>query len=204
MSAAPFLSKPTLLGERALLRAFTALDIVAMGEILADPEVLKLTGSVHTTAETLGQSAELDDRTRQWYETREEQPDRLDLAIVERATGICVGEAVLNEWSEPDSSCNFRILIGAAGRGKGLGLEATRMLLDYAFRATDVNRIELEVYDFNPRARHVYERAGFVEEGRRRQAFTFDGIRIDAIVMSMLRGDWTDRPKTAVDAENDH
>ncbi|GAA1467867.1 GNAT family N-acetyltransferase [Microbacterium thalassium] len=199
MSPAPFLDKPTLEGERALLRPFTPRDIAAMGPVLADAEVLKLTGSVHTTAETLAQSDELDARTQQWYETREAQPDRLDLAIVDRATGVCVGEAVLNEWSEPDASCNFRILIGAAGRGKGLGLEATRMLLDHAFRSTDLNRIELEVYDFNPRARHVYRRAGFVEEGRRRQAFTFDGIRIDAIVMSMLRDDWIDRQRTSGD-----
>ncbi|WP_203580871.1 GNAT family N-acetyltransferase [Microbacterium hibisci] len=193
MSSAPFLVKPTLEGERATLRPFTAPDIDAMGEVLADPEVLKLTGSVRTTAETLDQPTQLDARTRQWYETRGTEPDRLDLAIIDPATGLCVGEAVLNEWSEPDASCNFRILIGAAGRGKGLGVEATRMLVDHAFRSTDVNRIELEVYDFNPRARHVYEQSGFVEEGRRRQAFTFDGSRIDAFIMSILREEWERR-----------
>jgi len=77
-----FADKPTLAGER-VLRSFEARDIEAMGAILADPEVLTLTGSVHTTAEAHGRAAILDSATRQWYETRADQPDRLDLAIIE-------------------------------------------------------------------------------------------------------------------------
>ncbi|MBM3715417.1 MAG: GNAT family N-acetyltransferase [Actinobacteria bacterium] len=185
----PFELKPTLRGDRVELRPFQPADIDAMGAILADPEVLRLTGSVRTSAETLHQSATLDAETRRWYETRAEQPDRLDLALIDRSTGHCVGEAVFNEWSEADQSCNYRTLIGAAGRDRGLGTEATKLMVDYAFSATDLNRIELDVYDFNPRARHVYERAGFTYEGRKRQAFTFDGTRIDTVVMSILRQD---------------
>ena len=46
-----FPRKPTLVGERVLLRPFTPADIDAMGPVLADPEVLRLTGSAHSTAE---------------------------------------------------------------------------------------------------------------------------------------------------------
>jgi len=65
-----------------------------------------------------------------------------------------------------------RILPGPEGRARGAGpragLSATGLLLDYAFTSLDLFRVELEVYEFNPRARRVYERAGFVLEGRRR------------------------------------
>ena len=161
-----------------------------MGSILADPDVLRLTGSVHTTAAANGRINVLDYVTRQWYETRAEQPDRLDLAIIERASDQCVGEAVLNAYRAQNQSCNFRILIGPGGRDRGLGSQAMRLLLAHAFTATDLYRIELEVYAFNPRAQHVYERAGFVVEGRRRAAFVFDGQRIDAVIMAVLRPDW--------------
>jgi hypothetical protein len=50
--------------------------------------------------------------------------------------------------------------------------------------------VDLDVYAFNPRARHVYERCGFVYEGRKRAALKFDGAYVDAILMSMLRPDW--------------
>jgi RimJ/RimL family protein N-acetyltransferase len=185
-----FPTKPTLQGTRALLRPFAPADIEAMGAILAEAEVLRLTGSVHSSAEAVGLAPHLDAATRQWYETRVEQTDRLDLAIVDASTGRCVGEAVLNEVSMEDDSCNFRILIGEGGRNRGIGKDATRLLLDHAFTATRLNRVELEVYDFNPRAQHVYELCGFVHEGRRRSAFKFDGSYVDALVMAALRSDW--------------
>ena len=182
---------PRLEGERAVLRPFTPADVEAMGPILADPDVIRLTGSAHTSAEVAEMAGrpELDDRTRTWYATRADQPDRLDLALVDRATDVCVGEAVLNEWSPEDRSANLRILIGPAGRDRGLGSEAVRLLVDHAFAATDLERVSLEVMASNPRARRVYERAGFVEEGRLRAAFRFDGEPVDMLVMGLLRSD---------------
>lgn len=192
-AAGIFADKPTLVGSRVVLRPFTEADIEAMGPVLADPEVLRLSGSVHSTEEANGASPELDQRTLTWYRTRAEQDDRLDLALVDAATDLCVGEAVLNEWRPESRVCNFRILIGAKGRDRGLGSEAIRLMVDHAFRSTDLNRIELEVYAFNPRALRVYRQAGFVEEGRRREALRFDGAYVDAIVMSLLRMEWQER-----------
>lgn len=185
-----FSHKPTLENGQAKLRPFTPADIQAMGPILADPEVLRLTGSVHTTAEANSISPHLDPATRAWYETRADQAYRLDLAIIDPTTHNCVGEAVLNDLDAANNSCNFRILIGGDGRDRGIGSAAIRLLQDHAFSTTDLNRIELEVFAFNPRARQVYERCGFIFEGLRRAAHKFDGEYIDAIMMSMLRSDW--------------
>ncbi|OUE32175.1 Spermidine N(1)-acetyltransferase [Clavibacter michiganensis] len=186
-----FPTLPRLEGERVILRPFSPADMEAMGPILADPDVIRLTGSARTSAEVEEMAArpELDDRTRAWYATRADQTDRLDLALVDRATDACVGEAVVNEWRPEDRSANLRILIGPAGRDRGLGSEAVRLLVDHAFAATGLERISLEVMAFNPRARRVYERAGFVEEGRLRAAFRFDGEPVDVIVMALLRSD---------------
>jgi RimJ/RimL family protein N-acetyltransferase len=207
LAAEIFAAKPTLYGERATLRPFQPQDITAMAGILQDPEVLRLTGSAHSTAETeagpvdisgAGDGAgQLDAETRRWYETRAEQKDRLDLAVIAADSGACVGEVVLNEWSPDNDDCSFRILLGPAGRDRGIGSEATRLIVDYAFRSTGINRIGLEVYAFNPRARHVYERAGFVSEGTRRAALKFDGGYVDAEVMSILRSDWLDEEDPA-------
>lgn len=190
---AAFRVKPTLIGSRVVLRPFTEADIEAMGPVLADECVLRLTGSVHTSEAATGRSPVLTEATRRWYETRADQSDRLDLAIVESVSDRCVGEVVLNEWEPENQSCNFRILIGPGGRDRGLGSQATSLILEHTFTATDLYRIELEVYASNPRAQHVYERAGFVVEGRRRSAFVFDGQRIDAITMAVLRPDWLTR-----------
>jgi RimJ/RimL family protein N-acetyltransferase len=185
-----FSAKPTLVGERVVLRPFAPADIDAMAAVLADPEVSRLTGSVHTSAEATGRPSVHDDATRRWYETRADQDDRLDLAIVDRASDRCVGEVVLNQWEPENQACSFRILVGPEGRDRGLGSEATRLMLRHAFTATDLFRVELSVFAFNPRARHVYERAGFTVEGTRRAALVFDGERVDDLVMAVLRPQW--------------
>jgi RimJ/RimL family protein N-acetyltransferase len=182
-----FSPKPTLTGERVVLRPFMADDAEAMLEILADPEVQRLTGSINSSSDP----ADLDLAELQaWYGSRNDQTDRLDLAVVDRASGRVVGEVVLNEVDTGSFSCNFRTLIGPDGRDRGLGSEAIALLLEYAFGTIGLHRIGLEVYDFNPRARHVYARLGFRHEGTRRDALLFDGEWVDAHVMAVLAGEW--------------
>jgi RimJ/RimL family protein N-acetyltransferase len=63
-------------------------------------------------------------------------------------------------------------------------------VLAHAFGTVGLHRIELDVYAFNPRAQAVYERAGFVREGVRRDALRWDGEYTDAITMAILAPDW--------------
>ncbi|PFG19399.1 GNAT family N-acetyltransferase [Serinibacter salmoneus] len=185
-----FAAKPMLIGQRVVLRPFEAADIEAMGPILADPEVLRLTGSVTTSRELEEARPELGDRVREWYETRADQADRLDLAIIDREAGACVGEVVLNDVRAAEEACNLRILIGPAGRGRGLGTEAVRLIVDHAFATTSMNRISLDVLASNPRARRAYERVGFIQEGVLVDDVIFDGEREDSVLMALLRRDW--------------
>jgi RimJ/RimL family protein N-acetyltransferase len=183
-----FSVKPTITGEKVVLRPFTEDDLPGMLQVLRDPEALKLTGAVHDEAEPASLAGEK--RFRDWYASRNDQPDRLDLAVIDRARGGCVGEAVLNEWQPGNHSCSFRIALGPAGRGRGLGTEATRLIVGYGFEQLGMHRISLEVYAFNPRARRVYEKAGFRAEGVLRESLRYGGQWIDATVMSILASEW--------------
>jgi RimJ/RimL family protein N-acetyltransferase len=78
-------------------------------------------------------------------------------------------------------------MIGEAScRGKGYGTEATRLMLDYAFTALGLHNVLLTVYEFNAAGRHVYEKAGFKEIGRRRQCRWLAGRLWDEIFMDCL------------------
>jgi RimJ/RimL family protein N-acetyltransferase len=186
----PFAVKPVLNGRQTTLRPFSDEDLPGIAAALADAEVLRLTGSIHSSAEAIGRQPHIDDRMRSWYKSRSDQDDRLDLAIVDRHSAGCVGEVVLNNWEPANESCSFRILIGPGGRGRGLGTEATSLILHYAFTTLSLHRVGLEVYAFNPRARRVYEKVGFRVEGAKRDAFVFDNQRVDSIIMSALATEW--------------
>ncbi|AKU15963.1 GNAT family N-acetyltransferase [Luteipulveratus mongoliensis] len=190
MTSDPWLDKPTIEGERVLLRPFAAEDAADMARIMSDPEVGRLTGSETTSEDAAASSGEPDERTHQWYGSRATAPDRLDLAVVDRASGDVVGEVVLNLLDRDIRACNFRVLIGPAGRDRGLGTEATRLIVRHGFERLDLHRISLTVFAFNPRAQRAYEKVGFVREGVRRHAFRFDGEWIDDIDMSILEDEW--------------
>jgi RimJ/RimL family protein N-acetyltransferase len=117
--------------------------------------------------------------------------DRIVWAIVDNASGDVVGESVLNDLDLGNRSCGFRIWISGA-RDKGLGTEATRLAMRHAFDDQGLNRVELEVYDFNTRARRVYEKVGFVHEGVKRQALRYEDEWIDAHGMSLLACGWAE------------
>lgn len=173
--------KPTLQGDKIILRPFEREDIQYMIECLKDPEVLKFTGSTaifHC------------DAIVEWYNTRNSQSDRLDLAIVDKDKNIAVGEVVLNEYNEDKHSMNFRILIGPRGRDRGLGTEATQLIIDYIFLNTSIKQVTLGVYVFNPRARRVYDKIGFVVESIDIGDLEFEGEMIDAFNMVLTREKW--------------
>lgn len=181
-----FREKPVLAGETVVLRPVIADDAVDMLEVLADGDVLRLTGS-HGNL-----SPDDVEPMRQWYGSRAGHDDRLDLAAVDRVTGRYVGEVVLNELDPNNNSCSFRIALGATGQNRGLGTEATRLVLGYAFERVGLHRISLEVYSFNSRARRVYEKVGFRPEGVLRDALLWEGQRFDAHVMSILAHEWAE------------
>ena len=59
-------------------------------------------------------------------------------------------------------------------------------MLAFAFGELGLHRVELEVFDFNARARAVYTKCGFETEGVRRGGLLWAGRRHDVILMAAL------------------
>ncbi len=186
-----FTHKPTLEGQHVELRPVQAQDAPMVHRMLQDPETMILTGTVHSSIQT-ALPWTVDD-LRATYKRWSSAKDRLVLAVIDRATDAMVREVVLHDWDESNRSCSFRTFIGAVGRGRGLGSEATELIVRYGIHELGLHRITLEVYAFNPRARHVYEKVGFRYEGTGRDALWFDEQWIDVNYMSILE---TDIPPT--------
>ena len=93
---------------------------------------------------------------------------------------------------DPQTRCAaFRIaFFHPEHRGHGLGTWFTRRVVRYAFEVLRLHRLELEVFSFNPRAQHVYEKAGFRKEGVRRDAVLDNGRYADVILMAILEDEW--------------
>ena len=101
--------------------------------------------------------------------------------------GEAFGFAIIRDLDDPHGNvCLKRIAIASPGRGYGTPFLG--MVLDWVFGEATAYRIWLDVLADNDRARHVYMRSGFIEEGLLRRAYKLpDESRIDLILMSILR-----------------
>jgi RimJ/RimL family protein N-acetyltransferase len=110
-----------------------------------------------------------------------------EFVIYERAPLQAIGTVGLRAVDFRQGSAEFAIAIGdEAHRGHGLGTEAARLTLDYAFDVLGLHNVMLRVMAFNPVAIHVYEKVGFREMGRRREAHWMGGRLWDMIYMDIL------------------
>ncbi|MGB0387766.1 MAG: GNAT family N-acetyltransferase [Ardenticatenaceae bacterium] len=176
------LEKPNLVGARVVLRPITVEDAAAMFASLSDEESMRLTGT---------QKSFTFEQVQQYCQRIEGADDRADFAITLKGNPLYIGEAVLNEIDWKNRTASFRIaLADKRFFGHGYGTEATRLIVDYGIRTLHLHRIELEVYEFNPRAQHVYEKVGFVREGVRRDVLLWEGVYHNAIVMSILEHEY--------------
>ncbi len=74
--------------------------------------------------------------------------------------------------------------------GQGYGTDALNALVDFGFGELRLERIELEVFDYNLRAMRSYEKAGFQTDAVLRRARFHRGTHHDVHLMSILRDDW--------------
>jgi RimJ/RimL family protein N-acetyltransferase len=125
-----------------------------------------------------------------WFEqvVEAQGKDRYMFVICLLADGRPIGSTDLREINLEDGHAAFGIAIGEKALwGKGYGTEALRALCDFGFGQLRLERIELDVYAGNTRARKSYEKAGFTVEGTLRHGHFADGEFTDVLRMSLLR-----------------
>ncbi|MBE8519939.1 GNAT family N-acetyltransferase [Amycolatopsis sp. H6(2020)] len=114
------------------------------------------------------------------------------LGIETKAEGELIGIVDLRDADPQVGNAELDIYIGDAEyrNGGGYGTDAMRVMCRYGFEFMRLHMITLWVVAENERARHVYRKVGFSEDGRHREAFVGEGgRRHDMILMSMLKGE---------------
>lgn len=105
-----------------------------------------------------------------------------------------IGTIGLFELDVRNGNAGLGISIGdPADTNRGYGSDALRALVAWSFDMLRLERIWLDVYAFNPRAKVVYERIGFELEGTLRHAIFRHGSFVDVHRMAILSGEWRER-----------
>jgi [ribosomal protein S5]-alanine N-acetyltransferase len=150
---------------------------------LNDPEVTRYTetGIFPSSAEDLDN----------YYRSMSGSRNDVLLAVEDKQSGKHIGNVKLGPIHWLHRSATFGILIGEKEFwGKGVGLEATRLMVEYGFERLNLHRIDLGVFAEHVAAVRCYEQAGFKLEGRLREDLFHDGEYKDRLWMGLLRSEY--------------
>lgn len=168
-------------GDRVLLRIMDAGDTDDVVRMRSAPDVL---------SQLFSDEPPTREGHLRWLEQVQARGDRHDFMIIDRASCRSVGIIGLSHIDRKHRHAEYGVLIGEVeARGKGLASEASRLLLDYAFRTLGLNRVYLHLFADNEAALRLYRKVGFEQEGVLRQHVLKNGRFRDVIVMAILRDD---------------
>ena len=150
----------------------------------SDPEVMRGTGE-STQVPTV-------EAVQAWYEqaTRPGNSE-VHFTIYDLDDVAPVGTALLVRVDQHAGTAEFGLTIGER-RNQGLGSEATKLVLDWAFTVMGLHNILLVTFSWNLPAIRAYSKAGFREIGRRRGAVLTFGQRYDQVLMDAVADEFTD------------
>jgi RimJ/RimL family protein N-acetyltransferase len=136
-----------------------------------------------------------------WFEGMLEHHgrDTYHFVICLLADGRAIGVTSLFEIDTVNGQAGFGIFIGDESmRNRGYGTDALAAIVDFGFGELRLERIWLDVFTDNPRAKRSYEKAGFTLEGTFRRAWYRRGRYLDSQRMALLRSEWAAlaRPKS--------
>jgi diamine N-acetyltransferase len=170
-------------GQRVGLGALRHDLIPAYLRWRSDPEVMRGTGS-SSQAPTV-------EAMQAWYEQATRPGNReVHFTIYDLDDVAPVGTALLVRVDQHAGTAEFGLTIGER-RNQGLGTEATRLVLDWAFTVMGLHNILLVTFSWNLPAIRAYSKAGFREIGRRRGAVVTYGQRYDQVLMDAVADEFT-------------
>jgi len=101
-----------------------------------------------------------------------------------------IGFVILAGIKTKHKSIEFRRLV-ISFKGKGYGSKTIKMIKQFCFEELNCNRLWLDVLETNFRARHVYKKAGFKEEGVLRESIVIENEFKNLVIMSILKKEYT-------------
>ncbi len=181
-----------IVGRLVALRRPQPSDLAAVVRWYGDPEVARLT---RYQTRPMGQV-----EVERFFQLRMLAPDALAYSIVELPAWRLIGFTTFSSLDGDNGSVLFHITIGERDAwGHGLGTEATELMLGHAFERLGLHRVGLSVFSYNPRAIRAYEKAGFRNEGRQREAILREGRYWDEIQMGILAEEWLEHRYGSID-----
>ncbi|WP_078577302.1 GNAT family N-acetyltransferase [Salipaludibacillus agaradhaerens] len=121
-----------------------------------------------------------------------EVPQKVHIfTVFSQTTDSPIGHISLGKLNLQHQSARIgKVLLAPEARKNGYTPLLLKRILSYAFNTLQLHKVSLGVFDTNIRARHIYEKFGFIQEGYFRDHVNVDNAYWGMYEMSILEHEW--------------
>ena len=167
-------------GEHTILRALEREDIERCYRWMNDPIIVRTLKSRYPIAFQ---------NEVEWLErAMHPSPTERHFAIERKDDRSHIGNASIHEIDWVSRTAWFGLFVGEPSAwNRGFGGDAIGTLIRFAFDEMNLQKLRINVFEYNERAKHVLLAHGFVEEGKLRRDFYREGRYHDIVILSVFR-----------------
>ncbi len=173
--------------ERLVLRPLEAQEADALFDMHSDAETMRYWSAPAWTDPAEARQA----IERAWAAIRDGTSIRFGMFETEQPR--LIGTCTLFNVHEVNRRAEVGYILKRSHWGNGLMREALTALMDYAFGALGLHRIEADVDPRNRASARTLEGLGFVAEGFLRERWIVDGVPSDSAIYGLLAANWAAR-----------
>jgi len=127
-----------------------------------------------------------------WLRNMRAAGDRFEFVIVSKDGNRPCGTVGLSRITAREAE--YGVMVGEPDcRGRGIALEASEVLLDFAFDCLGLESVSLKLFADNASAQRLYLRIGFTAGPVHGGDQVKDGVRRSIAVMRLRRSEWKTR-----------
>lgn len=178
---------PQLQDKRVRLRGPRNEDADALFSLFSDPAVMRYWSRPPMT--TLGEAQGLIGEMLDSFEQR----SLLNWVVTKRDDDSVIGTCTLFRIDPRHRHAEIGYALRSDHWGRGIASEAVALVLDWAFRRLDLQRVEADIDPRNDGSRQLLARLGFSSEGVMRQRFFVGDEATDSEIFGLLAEDWQRR-----------
>ena len=158
------------------LRRLTFEDLPIRVEWMNNP---KIYSSMHFDLPVLLEN------TIKWFEKNRTNNQRSDVCFVENEEIVAFGG--LTSIDNTLKKAELYIFVNPDSHKSGIGTQATKLLCQYGFEELGLHKIYLLTNENNLAAIKVYQKCGFVLEGRHRDEYLAEERYLDRLYFGLLK-----------------
>ena len=175
---------PQLQGKRVRLRGPRIEDADALFALFSDPAVMRYWSRPPMT--TLGEAQGLIGEMLDSFEQR----SLFNWMITTRDDDDVIGTCTLFRIDPRHRHAEIGYALRSDRWGRGIASDAVALVLDWAFRRLDLQRVEADIDPGNDGSRRLLSRLGFASEGVLRQRFFVGDVVTDSELFGLLAQEW--------------